>query len=181
MPPTEVPVEVTGKGYTLTPAEEDAVRAAVSRLERFYGRLTACKVVVAVPNRRPTGDPVAYTVRLALSVPQGELAVTRQAKPSFREALQDAFDAARRQLQDFGRELRGDIKQHGPADRGIVSRLLSYEGYGFITTEDGRELYFHRNSVLDEGFDRLAEGMEVRFAEEEGEKGPQASSVVPAA
>jgi cold shock CspA family protein len=51
------------------------------------------------------------------------------------------------------------------------------EGYGFLMTPDGRELYFHRHSVLHDDFERLAVGTEVRFEEEEGEKGPQASTV----
>jgi len=48
---------------------------------------------------------------------------------------------------------------------------------GFIATADGQELYFHRNSVLEDAFDRLEVGTEVRFAEEQGNEGPQASTV----
>ncbi len=44
-------------------------------------------------------------------------------------------------------------------------------------TPDNREIYFHRHSVVDGGFDRLAIGTEVAFAEEAGKKGPQASTV----
>ena len=51
------------------------------------------------------------------------------------------------------------------------------QGYGFLETPGGREIYFHKNSVLDGGFGRLKIGTAVRFAEEEGEKGPQASTV----
>jgi cold shock CspA family protein len=40
-----------------------------------------------------------------------------------------------------------------------------------------RRIYFHRNSVIDGGFDRLAVGAHVAFTEEEGDKGPQASTV----
>ena len=50
-------------------------------------------------------------------------------------------------------------------------------GYGFIATPEGRELYFHRNSVLEPGFDQLEVGTEVRFDEEMGEQGPQATTV----
>jgi cold shock CspA family protein len=58
-----------------------------------------------------------------------------------------------------------------------VTRLYPEEGYGFLTTPGGREIYFHRASVLNGGFDRLTIGSEVRFTEEPGEEGPQASSV----
>jgi cold shock CspA family protein len=133
-----------------------------------------------VPNRRTGGEPVAYAVRVTMVTPRETLVVTRQPKPSFREALSDAFNAARRRLQDHARELRGDVKAHAPKDQGWVSQLLTYEGYGFITTPEGRQIYFHRNSVLEPGFDRLTEGMEVRFVEEAGETGPQASTVAAA-
>jgi cold shock CspA family protein len=58
-----------------------------------------------------------------------------------------------------------------------VAKFLAGDNCGFIETADGREVFFHRNSVLDEAFDRLTVGSEVRFVEEMGEKGPQASTV----
>jgi cold shock CspA family protein len=58
-----------------------------------------------------------------------------------------------------------------------VVRILADEGYGFLESADGREVYFHQNSVLEGAFRKLRLGMEVRFAEEPGEKGPQASTV----
>jgi cold shock CspA family protein len=69
------------------------------------------------------------------------------------------------------------VKAHEPAPHGRIARLDRAEGYGFIGTPDGREIYFHRNSVVNAGFDRLEEGDPVRFHEEAGEKGPQASTV----
>ena len=60
---------------------------------------------------------------------------------------------------------------------GRVARFLAGEDSGFIETADGREIYFHRNAVLNGGFARLSVGSEVRFVEEEGEKGAQASTV----
>ena len=61
--------------------------------------------------------------------------------------------------------------------RGKVARLFSEAGYGFLTADDGHEVYFHRNSVLADEFDLLETGDEVKFTEEPGEKGPQASSL----
>jgi cold shock CspA family protein len=48
-----------------------------------------------------------------------------------------------------------------------------------LTTSDGREIYFHSKAVIDGRFDGLRVGTEVTFAEEAGEKGPQASTVKP--
>ena len=61
--------------------------------------------------------------------------------------------------------------------RAIVSALFPEKGYGFLTTPDGREFYFHKNSVLHDKFKNLKIGMKVRFVEELGEKGAQASTV----
>jgi cold shock CspA family protein len=49
--------------------------------------------------------------------------------------------------------------------------------FGFLESSDGRKIYFHRNSVLDGAFSRLARGSRVTFAEEMSEKGQQASTV----
>jgi cold shock CspA family protein len=170
---------LSARDWALAPEEEALIRTEVEKLEKFYDGLMACSVAVTIPNRSPTGTPVAYLVRLDLAVAGGELAITRQPKPSFREAARDAFAAARRQLQDHARRQRAELPTPPePATRGCVTRLLRYEGYGFITADDGREIYFHRNAVPDNGFDRLAEGADVRFVEEEGREGPQASTVV---
>ena len=66
-------------------------------------------------------------------------------------------------------------------NHGRIARLFKTEGYGFIQASDGNEIYMHRNAVVGNGFDHLSEGDEVRFVlhEGEGEKGPQASTVMP--
>jgi cold shock CspA family protein len=91
--------------------------------------------------------------------------------------IRDAFDAAKRKLQDYVRRRRGSVKTHQGPQHARVSRLFPEEGFGFIETADGRDIYFHRNSVIDSAFDSLAIGSEVHFAEEQGEKGPQASTI----
>jgi cold shock CspA family protein len=68
-------------------------------------------------------------------------------------------------------------KPHEAENLGHVAKFVAGEGYGFIETADGREVYFHCNSVLDDAFEHLTVGSEVRFVEEMGEKGPQASTV----
>jgi cold shock CspA family protein len=69
------------------------------------------------------------------------------------------------------------VKLHEGSPHGRVTKLFPDEGFGFLKTPDGREIYFHENSVLDSGFGGLEIGTEVHFAEELGEKGPQASTV----
>ena len=92
-------------------------------------------------------------------------------------AIRDAFDAAVRQIEDVAREMRGQVKPHATEAHGRVTKFLAGEDCGFIETAEGREVFFHRNAVLDGAFDRLAVGSEVRIVEEAGVKGPQASTV----
>jgi len=91
-------------------------------------------------------------------------------------AIRDAFDAARRQLADHVRRRRGQVKERVGPPHGVV--LRKGDDYGFLADDDGREIYFHRNSVVG-GFDDVIAGDEVRFTEEMGDEGPQATSVVP--
>jgi len=94
-----------------------------------------------------------------------------------RRAIDDAFKAAGRRLQDYARRQRRDTKRRALLPEAYVSKILPQEGYGFLTSVDGREIYFHKNSVLAGAFPRLKIGTTVRFAEERGEKGPQATTV----
>ena len=89
-----------------------------------------------------------------------------------------AFDAMQRQLKKLVDKQRGDVKLH-PAQElaGVVLRIFRDQGYGFIKSLEGREIYFHKDSLPAGEFDRLEIGTGVQWNEEEGEKGPQASFV----
>jgi cold shock CspA family protein len=93
--------------------------------------------------------------------------------------IRDAFDAAGRQLQDQVRKLEGAVKVHETPPHGVIAALIPERDHGFIAASDGREIYFHRNSVDGGKFDDLEVGQEVRFSEAVGDKGPQATSVCP--
>jgi cold shock CspA family protein len=174
----QLPLQITGRNLTLDEPTKALVRKYVGKLELFYDRITSCRVMVEVPQRYPAGGPIVYNVRIDITVPGEEIVVRRQPHPELETAIQEAFDAAGRRIQDYaGRQRRGDSKHRAAANRGVVRQLFPYEGYGFLETDDGREVYFHRHSVLDEAFDRLEVGSIVRFAEEEGIKGRQASTV----
>src|SRR6185369_13218572 len=158
---------------------EARIREQVAELGQFYNRLISCRVVIETPHRHQHQGRL-YGVRIDLSVPGRELVIGREpsqhhAHEDVYVAMRDAFDAARRQLEDHARRERGQTKRHQPADEGRVARLFAEPGYGFIETPDGREIYFHRNSIVDGSFERLEVGTAVRFVEEPGEKGPQAT------
>lgn len=158
----------------------------IARLEDRYGRITSCRVVVKAPGgHHHTGGLYEFHIRLVL--PDGrEAAIERT--PHLDErfqnldfALNDAFKRARRRLQDQARLMRGQVKVHETIPTGIVKKLLAGEDYGFLETADGREVYFHANSVANRGFARLEVGEHVHFTEEQGESGPQAVVVKPLA
>jgi cold shock CspA family protein/ribosome-associated translation inhibitor RaiA len=178
----QTPVEIDFQGMKATPQLQASIEQHVAELEQRCGRLTACRVVVKAPggHHRTSG---LYEVHVRLSLPDGrEVNVERTPPADERHsdltfALDDAFRHARRQLQDQVRELEGQVKQHEGQPVGTVVRLDQSGEFGFLETSDGREIYFHRNSVLDDAFSRLAVGSRVSFAEEMGVKGPQASTV----
>ena len=168
---------ITTDGLSLTEQQEALVQKKVDWLKRYYPRILSCRVAIDAPVRHHR-DGGPYQVRIDLKVPGSDLAVTNQAEEEFAVAVREAFDAARRRLADYARRQRGATKVHEPPPLGRVTQLFPMEDYGILETMEGRPIYFHRNSVLPPGFDRLAIGAEVRFAEEPGDKGPQASSVI---
>lgn len=189
--------QIAFRNMEASPKLEEAVLREASRLERFFPRIMSCRVAIEGPRREEFGG--LYRVRIDLGVPGEELLVehnptlhetlraeeavhkTKEDEPHRerrdpQRAVHEAFHEMRRRLQDYARRMRGDTKQHERLPVGHVIRLSPEEGFGFIGA-DGREVYFHRDSVLSGHFDRLRIGTRVRFAEEMGEKGPQATTV----
>jgi cold shock CspA family protein len=187
---------------------EAHVREAAQKLDSFYDDIMRCRVLVETPHQHHRKGK-QYHVRIDLTVPGGEFVIKRAprhitdsptryrkvpedveleesrelskyaAHDDIQLAIRDAFDAARRKLQDYARRRRGVLKVHEGSPHARVSKLFPDDDFGFLETPDGREIYFHANSVLDSGFSDLKIGTEVHFAEEPGEKGPQATTVKP--
>jgi ribosomal subunit interface protein len=177
----QVPLEIVFHNVDRSAAVEAAVRERVAKLEQFAENITSCRVTVEAPHKAHQQGNL-FTVRVDLRFPGGEAVVNRSPSEDHSHedvyvALRDAFKAARRQLQDRQRLLRGDVKPHEAPPHGRIASIDRESGSGRISTPDGREIYFHRNSLLNGRFEHLEPGMEVRFSEERGEKGPQASTV----
>ena len=178
----ETPVQIDFQGMAADEHMREAIVERIAVLEERFGRITAGRVVVNGPTQHHQTGGI-YEIHIHLSLPDGrEVNVARtpqnderHADPTY--AVNDAFKRARRQLQDRVRKLQGKVKRHEPEPAATVARLDPEGGFGFIETTDGREVYFHRNSVLNDGFSRLEVGTRVTFAEELGEKGPQATTV----
>ncbi len=176
-----IPLQITFRHMEPSPALEVRIRELASRFDKFSEHIMRCHVIVQPLSHRPHQGAL-YDFRIDLTLPDEEVAIRRahpadHAHESPYVALRDAFRAARRKLEDYERRRRGDVKSHiGPAE-GRISELDAEHGWGHIETEEGRLVYFHRNSVLGARFQDLATGTKVRFAEEPGDRGPQASTV----
>lgn len=178
-PEAATPAEIAYEGMEPSPVAERYVLRGLRRLERVAPDLLRAWITVgARQRRRRTGD--LYDVRLELERPGPNVVVSRT-PPRHREsedlptAIAEAFAKARRMLVDASTVERGDVKTHEGKESGTVTDL--FPDYGFIRGADGRIVYFHRNSVVDGAWDALEVGTEVRFVDEPGDEGPQATTV----
>jgi len=107
----QLPLQIAARGVELDERAEALIRQYAEQLERYYNRVTSIRVMVEVPQRQ-MGAPIEYNVRFDITVPGGELVVKRQPHAELHTAIQRAFQAARRRLQDHVRRQRGDVKAH---------------------------------------------------------------------
>jgi len=195
----KIPPKITFRRIRETEGLEGDIRKRLARLPTYCPTLLGVKVLVELTEQHHR-DGNRYRVRIDLTVPDEQIVVRHDAsgRPGARGvaadkvrkqdeldplhrharvAIREAFEVARRQLQDYTRRRRGATKAHTPPPEGRVVRIFPYEGYGFIESRDGHEVYFDKGSVLGRGFGKLAVGSKVAFVEEKGEKGAQASTV----
>jgi len=180
----QTPVEIDFQGLEAKPELRSAIDKQIAQLEDRFGRVTDGRIVLKGPGgRHRTGG--LYEINIHLSLPDGrEVNIARTPQGDERHAdlnyaLNDTFKRARRQLQDQVRKLQGQVKLHEGSAVGTVVRLDPSGEFGFLETSDGLEVYFHHNSVIDDGFGQLDVGSRVTFVETVGDKGPQASTVKP--
>jgi cold shock CspA family protein len=195
----KLPLQITFRHMESSRMAEEWIRIEAAKLDSFYNQIMGCRVAVEIPHQHHRRGCL-YHIRIDLTVPGGELVIKRQpnlkdrawqegqvdatkhfevgiAHKNLRLAIDDAFKAAGRCLQDYARRQAGRTRIHQSLPVAQVSKLFAEKGYGFLTTDDGREIYFHKGSVLKGGFGRLGVGSRVTFVEEQGEKGLQASTV----
>lgn len=175
------PLEVTFRNMDPSPALEKALRERAEKLEKFCDQIIGCRVIIEAPHKRHSKGNLIH-LRIDVTVPGKEIVVRRSPDENHAHedpyvAMRDAFDSVRRQLEDYNRKRQGKVKTHEESPHGRVSVLEPEQDYGRLETPDGRDIYFHRNSLVSAKFDDLEIGTELRFVEESGEDGPQASSV----
>ena len=176
-----IPLQIVFRNMEPSDAVEARVREKAGNLEQFSKDIMSCRVIIEAPHKHHHKGNI-YAVKIDMTLPGKEIVADRNpgqdhAHEDVYVAIRDAFHAARRQLEDHVRLHRNKVKTHETLPHGHIKELFPEEDYGIIDTQDGRDIYFHRNSIIDADFDKLNVGDSVHFNEEMGEEGPQASTV----
>lgn len=175
------PIQVVFRNMERSDKIEQLIHEKAQKLERVFDRIGKLRVTVEIPHKHhKSGNK--YQVSIDLSVPEKEIVVSRDTNghsttpENVYKVTKEAFEAAKRQLEDYARKRRGEVKT--PAATMPSAKISQiFEDYGFLETFDGREVYFHSNSVVNNKFEKLAVGTEVSYVERMGDEGPQASTV----
>jgi len=188
----QVPLEITFRNIASSDSAEAAIRDHVQRLERIFGRITACRVRVDQRNQN-ANDTIPPVVHIEISVPgHKDIVVAHESDhlqrkfqaPDLRNAINEAFRIAERRLSKY----KDKLTDHGVAERGHeasnefrgqIAELTPEKDFGYVMTKEGGLLYFHRNSLLSGDFNHLRRGDEVSYVEQAGDTGPTASKVRP--
>lgn len=163
----------------LTPEERSAIEKRIEELAGDHQDLIDVRILARrTRHHRRGGQEVRITCQA-----RGKDIVAARTRDEAGLALNEALDAFEREVRRM-RERRRTRRTERPAEPpllGLIDRVLRDDGYGFILTDAGEQVYFHRNAVgagLD--FDSLEEGQRVGLNIEGGREGPQATVVVPA-
>lgn len=116
----QIPLQITIRGIEHSDALEIHIREKANKLDEFFDHIMSCRVVVEVPHKHQHQGK-QFNVRLDIGVPGGEIVVNRDHAEDIYVALRDAFDAAKRQVEDYARKIRGDVKTHQPRFRPAAS------------------------------------------------------------
>lgn len=166
-------------------AESEAISAAVwdhvESLEKISDKIMSCHVVISRPHRKQHQGNI-FHVKLRLHMPGADIIIDKDpgknhAHEDVYVAIRDAFLAARRKVEDFVRIRSGNVKEKIRPMHAKIIRILPASDCGFVVSEDQREIYFHRNALINGDFNNLKVGQEVRFSETMGENGPQVTSM----
>ena len=175
------PVQIQFKNMDPSEAVEAAINKWVAKLDRAYPTIMTCRVSVEAPSRRKLQGGL-YRTRIDIGLPGKEVVVNRtpDLHHSYTDAyvsIRDAFKSAQRQLENVVKRRQEKVKSHEVPAHGWIVTLFPENDSGTIESSDGREIYFHRNSLLTGNFDDLTVNMEVRFVEHADSEQLRASSV----
>ncbi|WP_011582087.1 MULTISPECIES: HPF/RaiA family ribosome-associated protein [Chelativorans] len=185
----QVPLQIAFHKAEKSDWAEQEIRARVDKLQTYHDRIIGCRVTVDQRARNVEGT-LPPVVRIEISLPgtapvivayEPDRLQQKYQSPDLGNAINDAFNLAERRLAQI-KEARDGRNKDGHHDSqrqflGQVAQLYPNEDHGFLLTNEGSSLYFHRNSLLQGDFDQLKVGDEVRYVEEVGDTGPLATKV----
>ncbi|MGO9454008.1 MAG: HPF/RaiA family ribosome-associated protein [Candidatus Binataceae bacterium] len=108
------PLKIISRDFPLSEAIETEIRQKAEGLETYYAHLIGCEVTVHAPAIKHHRKGGPFLVGILIAVPGKELVVEHQPQEEMSLAIREAFDAARRRLEDYAREQRGSVKTHQP-------------------------------------------------------------------
>lgn len=109
----QLPLQITIRDIERSDALEAHIRDKAKKLDEFFDHIMSCYVVVEMPHKHHHQGK-QFNVRIDIGVPGSEIVVNHDHHEDVYVALRDAFDAAKRQLEDYARKIRGDTKTHEP-------------------------------------------------------------------
>ena len=180
------PLEIAFRDLDPSDFIRNLVEERVDRLERFHPHIIGCRVVIEAPHRSAEGHSPQIGISVEVDIPGRARIVAKDEEPQrdlkgdHLSAVNRAFEAIERQLEELGAKQRGDVKRHdSERQTGSVVRLFPDQGHGFVEIAGGPELFFTRNAITGGAFDDLEVGtmVQVTRATTDGTMGPQASSV----
>ena len=173
-------LRIESRNVEMTPEWQAEIEDRMAQLENGRDDLIHGRVTLTKNLHHRHADNVAEAL-VVVSMPGRHTVTARKQEKTFEEAIRSAFAALQVELRkQRDRWASTEIRVSAPPLRGVIAKLFPEEGYGFILQEGGGEVYFHRNAVHGLTFEALEDGTEVSFNVEEGEKGPQATTVNPA-
>ena len=107
----QTPLQITIRDVEHSEALEARIRSKAAKLDEFFNHIISCRVVVEMPHKHHHQGK-QFNVRIDIGVPGGEIVVNRDHAEDVYVALRDAFDAAKRQVEDYAHKIRGDVKTH---------------------------------------------------------------------
>lgn len=107
----QIPLQITVRDIEQSDALETRIRDKAKKLDEFFNHIMSCRVVVEMPHKHHQQGK-QFGVRIDIGVAGGEIVVNRDHAEDVYVALRDAFDAAKRQVQEYARKLHGDVKKH---------------------------------------------------------------------
>lgn len=179
----DVPLEISYRDVEKTEYLENLIRQKAAKLEQVSERVSSVRVALEQDHKSRAVN-VPYHVRLDVNVAPGhEFVIKRdsddgQQYKDLPALVREAFEAAWIKLRKIKEKQKGKIKNHPQQEvNALVDKLFPEEDYGFLRTLDGRDVYFHRNALVNRELEELRPGLGVNFNVEQGDKGLQATSV----